>query len=202
MGVAQLAITNTANVASATPGGVVRFTATFANTGQVPYTGITISTNAADVFDDAVPDGDQTATSGTLSINGAAVVWTGNIPVGGTVTVTGTVTVNNPDTGNHLLASTITTAAPGSNCPAAAPAAACSVSVPVLTPGLTITNTPNTTTPVPGSVVGYTLAITNTGQTPYTGSPSPRTSARCWMTPPTTVTRRPPPAPCRMPAQC
>ena len=64
--------------------------------------------------------------------------------------------MNNPDTGNQLLASTITTAAAGSNCPAGAPAAACSVSVPVLTPGLTISNTPSTTAAVPGSVVGYT----------------------------------------------
>ena len=166
--VAQLAITNTANVASTTPGSVVRFTGTFTNTGQVAYTNITISINAADVFDDAVPDGDQTATSGTLTITGNALTWTGSIPVGGTVTITGTVTVNNPDTGNHVLASTITTAAAGSNCPTAAPAAACSVSVPVLTPGLTVTNTPSTTTPQPGSVISYTLTITDTGQTPYT----------------------------------
>ena len=69
------------------------------------------------MFDDAVPNGDQTATSGTLAITGNAVTWTGSIPVGGTVTVTGTVTVNNPDTGNQLLTSTITTAAAGSNCP-------------------------------------------------------------------------------------
>ena len=169
--VASLAITNTSNVASTTPGSVVRFTATFTNTGQTPYDDITISTNAAGVFDDAVPNGDQTATSGTLTIVGNAVTWTGDIPVGGKVTVTGTVTVNNPDAGNHLLASTITTAAPGSNCPVAAPAAACSVSVPVLTPGLTITNTPSTTAAVPGSVVGYTVTITDSGQTPTPASP-------------------------------
>ncbi len=167
--VASLAIANTAGVASATPGSVVRFTATFTNTGQAPYDDITIATNAADVFDDAVPNGDQTASSGTLSITGAAVTWTGDIPVGGTVTVTGTVTVDSPDTGNHVLASTITTAAAGSNCPAAAPAAACSVSVPVLTPGLAITNTPSATAAVPGSVVGYTVTITDSGQTPYAG---------------------------------
>ena len=52
VGVAQLAIANTANVATATPGGVVGFTATLANTGQVPYTGITVSTDPAEVFDD------------------------------------------------------------------------------------------------------------------------------------------------------
>ena len=168
--VASLAITNTAGVASTTPGSVVRFTATFTNTGQAPYNGITIATNAADVFDDAVPNGDQTATSGTLSIAGATVTWTGSIPVGGTVTVTGTVTVNNPDTGNHLLASTITTAAAGSNCPAAAPAAACSVSVPVLTPGLTIAQAANVPAATPGSPVQFTVTITDSGQTSYTGA--------------------------------
>ena len=90
--------------------------------------------------------------------------------MGGTVTLTGTVTVDNPDTGNHLLASTITTAAAGSNCPAAAPAAACSVSVPVLTPGLTITTAASTTTVTPGQQVRYTVTMTDTGQTPYAGA--------------------------------
>ena len=62
--VAQLAIVNTSDVPTATPGAVVRFTATFTNAGAVPYTGITVSTDASGVFDDAVPNGDQTATSG------------------------------------------------------------------------------------------------------------------------------------------
>jgi uncharacterized repeat protein (TIGR01451 family) len=167
--VSSLAITNTANVTSTTPGGVVRFTATFTNTGQTDYDGIVISTNAIDVFDDAVPNGDQTATSGTLSIVGNSVTWSGDILIGASVTVTGTVTVNNPDAGNHLLASTVTTTAPGSNCPTSGPAAGCSVSVPVLTPALSITNTPATTAATPGSTVGYTLTIANTGQTAYTG---------------------------------
>ena len=94
---AQLTIINAADVSTTTPGGVVRYTATFTNTGQVPYTGISISSNITDVLDDAVPDGDQTATSGTLSLTSTGITWTGDIPVGGTVTVTGTVTVQNPD---------------------------------------------------------------------------------------------------------
>ncbi|HEX4094086.1 MAG TPA: fibronectin type III domain-containing protein [Trebonia sp.] len=166
--VSSLAITNAATPGSTTPGGVVRFTTTFTNTGQTPYFGITISTDASDVFDDATPNGDQTVTSGTLVLTSTGISWTGDIPVGGSVTATGTVTVNNPDTGNHSLASTLTTSAPGSNCPSGGSDPACSVSVPVLTPGLTISNTPSTTATVPGSVVGYTLTITDTGQTGYT----------------------------------
>ncbi|MGD0065515.1 MAG: putative Ig domain-containing protein [Streptosporangiaceae bacterium] len=109
--VAVLTIVNSSNVSTSTPGGVVRFTSTFTNAGQVAYTGITIASNITDVLDDATPDGDQTATSGTLSLTATGISWTGSIPVGGSVTVTGTVTVNNPDTGNKVMASTLATTA-------------------------------------------------------------------------------------------
>jgi large repetitive protein len=168
--VAVLTILNTSNVSTTTPGGVVRFTATFTNSGQVAYTGITIASNITNVLDDATPNGDQTATSGTLTLTATGISWTGNIPVGGTVTVTGTVTVNNPDTGNKVLASTLATATPGSNCPAGGTDPACSVSVTVLTPALTIVKTANASTAVPGQAIGYTVTVTNTGQTPYTGA--------------------------------
>ena len=168
--VAVLAIVNSSNVSTTTPGSVVRFTATFTNSGQVPFTGITIASNITDVLDDATPNGDQTATSGTLTLTATGITWTGSIPVGGTVTVTGTVTVNNPDTGNQVLASTLATATPGSNCPAGGTDPACSVSVTVLTPALTIVKTANASSAVPGQTIGYTITITNTGQTPYTGA--------------------------------
>jgi large repetitive protein len=168
--VAVLTIVNSAGVSSTTPGSVVRFTSTFTNSGQVPYTGITIASNITDVLDDATPNGDQTATSGTLSLTATGISWTGSIPVGGTVTITGTVTVNNPDTGNKVLASTLSTAAPGSDCPAGGTDPRCSFSVPVLIPALTITTTANTPTAAPGATVGYTVTVTNSGQTPYTGA--------------------------------
>ena len=90
--------------------------------------------------------------------------------MGGTVTVTGTVTVNNPDTGNKLHDQH---ARPprrrAANCPAGGTDPACTATVTVLIPGLTITNTPDTSVTTPGSVVGYTVTIADTGQTPYTG---------------------------------
>ncbi len=168
--VAQLAIVNSSNVATTTPGGVVRFTTTFTNSGQVPYTGITIATDASNVLDHAAINGDQTATSGTLTIAGASVSWTGSIPAGGTVTVTGTVTVNDSVPLNTVLTSTITTSAAGSNCPAGGTDPRCSVSVPVLTPALAITKTANVSSIAPGGVVAYTITVTNSGQTPYTGA--------------------------------
>ena len=168
--VAVLTIVAGSGVSTTTPGSVVRFTATFTNSGQVPYTGITIASNLTGVLDDATPDGDQTATSGTLLVSSAGLSWTGSIPVGGTVTITGTATVNNPDTGNNVLATTFTTAAAGSNCPAGGTDPRCSVSVTVLTPGLSIVKTANASFAVPGQVVGYTITVTDTGQTPYTGA--------------------------------
>ena len=168
--VAALTIVNSSNVSTTTPGSVVRFTSVFTNAGQVAYTGITISSNITDVLDDATPNGDQTATSGTLSPTSTGISWTGNIPVGGSVTVTGTVTVNNPDTGNKVMASTLSTAAAGSNCPSGGTDPRCSVSVTVLIPALSITASANTPAAVPGQQVGYTVTITDTGQTPYSGA--------------------------------
>ena len=168
--VAVLTIVNGSNVTSTTPGSVVRFTATFTNAGQVPYTGITVASDITDVLDDATPNGDQTATSGALTLTSTGISWTGSIAVGGTVTVTGTVTVNNPDTGNKLMASTLSTAAAGSNCPAGGTDPRCSISVPVLIPALSIVKTADTTSAVPGQVIGFTVTITNTGPVPYPGA--------------------------------
>ncbi len=190
MTVASLLIVNTASVATTTPGSVVRYTSTFTNTGQTPYTGITIASNISDVLDDATPNGDQTASSGTLTVTSTGISWTGNIPVGGTVTVTGTVTVNNPDTGNKVMTSTLTTAAAGSNCPAGSTDPQCTATVTVLIPGLTIVQTANASAAVPGQAVGYTVTVTDSGQTPYTGAVVADSLAGVWTTPSTTVTRR------------
>ena len=122
------------------------------------------------MLDDATPNGDQTATSGTLTLTATGISWTGSIPVGGTVTVTGTVTVNNPDTGNKIMASTLSTAAAGSNCPSGSTDPRCSVSVTVLIPALTIVTTANATAAVPGQPVTVTVTVTDTGQTPYSGA--------------------------------
>ena len=40
----------------------------------------------------------------------------------------------------------------------------------MLTPALSIVKTANATTAVPGQAIGYTVTITNTGQTTYSGA--------------------------------
>ncbi len=64
----------------------------------------------------------------------------------------------------------MTSAAAGSNCAAGSTDARCSVTVVVLVPGLTIAQTASPGTAAPGSVVRYTVTVTNSGQTPYTAA--------------------------------
>jgi uncharacterized repeat protein (TIGR01451 family) len=168
--VAQLIIDSTADVVTTTPGGVVHYTTTLTNTGQTPYDGITMTADGSGLADDAVSNGDQTATSGSFSLGGTGAVWTGDVPVGGTVTLVGSVTVNNPDTGDHVLTEFNTSDAPGSNCPAGGTDPRCGTTIDVLTPALTIVTTANATAAVPGQQVTFTVTVTDTGQTPYSGA--------------------------------
>ncbi|GAA3200069.1 fibronectin type III domain-containing protein [Actinocorallia longicatena] len=167
---ARLLLTQAYEQTSTTPGAVVRLNATFTNTGRTPYTGIRITAGSADVVDDAVPNGDQTASSGTLVLAAAGITWTGDIPVGGTVTVTGTLTIKNPATGDRLLSGTQVTTAPGSNCGAGSGDPRCTATLPVLLPELSIDKSADSASIEAGGTAAYTITIHNTGQTPYTGA--------------------------------
>ena len=163
------------------------------NSGQVAYTGARFTDSLAGVLDDAVYNGDAAATAGSVSYASPNLTWTGNLAAGATATITFSATVNNPDTGDKILATTITSASAGSNCPAAAPTRPAARHVTVLVPALTIVMSAGVASTTPGSTVGYTVTVTNSGQTPYTGTtPSSRWPA-CSTTPPTTTTRPRPP---------
>ena len=75
--------------------------------------------------------------------------------------------MNSPDTGNHLLASTLTSATAGSNCPAGSTDPRCTTTVPIS--DLVIDFTASASTVIPGGTLVYTATITNAGQTPYYG---------------------------------
>jgi len=78
--------------------------------------------------------------------------------------------VKNPDPGDKVLVNFVTSTDAGSTCPSDSPAPGCTVTVTDLIPALTITKTANTAAATPGSTVGYTITVTDTGQTPYTGA--------------------------------
>ncbi len=65
--------------------------------------------------------------------------------------MTGTVTVNNPDAGNKVMASTLSTTAAGSNCKSGGTDRRCSIGVTVLIPALTIVTTDSRQRPCPAS---------------------------------------------------
>ena len=170
--IADLHLINTADVSTAKPTSVVHYSATFTNTGQVPYVNIEVIDSFAAALDDATYNGDATATAGSVIIvvGSGRVVWNGDLAVGASVVVTGSVTVNNPDLGNKNLRTLLSTNAAGSNCPTGGSDPVCATSVTVLTPALSITQAVSTTITTPGSSVGYTITIANTGQTPYTAA--------------------------------
>ena len=68
-------------------------------------------------LDDAAYDGDAAATAGSVALRQPRT-WPGpgSLTPGAAATVTFSVTVANPDTGNKVLATLVTTAAAGSNC--------------------------------------------------------------------------------------
>ena len=111
-----------------------------------------------------------TGTAGSVSYAGSALTWTGDLAVGASVVITFSVTVKDPDTGDKILVNSVTSAAAGGNCPAGSTDARCTATVSVLVPGLQITASAGSSTTAPGSVVHYTVTVTNSGQTPYTGA--------------------------------
>ena len=65
------------------------------------------------MLDDAAYNSDAAATAGTVSFASPDLTWTGSLNPGDTATVTFSVTVHSPDTGDHVLASTVTSATAG-----------------------------------------------------------------------------------------
>src|SRR6202020_2345763 len=115
-------------------------------------------------------DGDATATAGGVSYTSGVLTWTGTLAPGAAAVVTFSVTVDNPDTGDKLLVATASSAVPGSTCPPGTTSPPCRTTVGGPPPGRTIVSTANASSTVPGAAVGYTITITDTGQTPYSGA--------------------------------
>ncbi|GAB3938675.1 hypothetical protein GCM10027614_19200 [Micromonospora vulcania] len=164
--VAQVTITNTADMATVLPGGTVVLTTTITNDGGTAYFGAVVNLGGADLLDDAIPVGDV-ASSGILVVGPGGLSWVGDLPVGGVVTIASTFLVRNPDPGDKIITSTASSAIQGNNCPVGGTDARCTVRVDVLVPALSIVKLANTPVSTPGSTVSYTITISNTGTAPY-----------------------------------
>src|SRR6185436_5956488 len=90
--VPALTITQVADPTTTAAGSTVTFTVTIANTGQLPYTGLTVTESLADILDDAGYNGDITATAGVAGVAGSTLTWTGDLAAGALATVRYSVT--------------------------------------------------------------------------------------------------------------
>ncbi|HEY2579598.1 MAG TPA: hypothetical protein VGI74_25080, partial [Streptosporangiaceae bacterium] len=134
-----LTITKTANVSTATPGSTVQYTISVADTGQTPYTGVTVTDDLSGVLANAAYNGDAAASSGTLSYTSPTLTWTGNLTPGDSTTITYSVTVNNPANANTILTNTVTSTAAGATCPPGTSNSQCTAVTGIVTGPLTIT---------------------------------------------------------------
>ena len=121
------------------PGATVSYTITVTNSGTVAYTGAALTESLSGMLDDAGYNANATATAtaGSVTYSSQNLTWTGNLAVGAVATITFSVTVNNPNKGDKVLASTLTSVTAGSNCASGSTDARCANTVTVLVPGLT-----------------------------------------------------------------
>ncbi|HEV7508554.1 MAG TPA: fibronectin type III domain-containing protein, partial [Thermoanaerobaculia bacterium] len=165
---ADLSITKTDGVTTATPGGSVTYTITASNAGPSTATGATV----ADTFPASltctwtcVGAGGGTCTaSGSGNINGTV-----NLPNGGSVTYTASCTISGAATGT--LSNTATVTAPaGTTDPNPGNNSATDSDTIGLSADLSITKTDGVTTATAGGSVTYTIVVSNAGPSTATGA--------------------------------
>jgi uncharacterized repeat protein (TIGR01451 family) len=163
--IADFTTSKTSTPAAVAPGQTVKYTVTVKNTGAVAYTTAnpaSFTDDLSKVTDDATYNDDAT---NSATFTGNTLAWNGALGIGDTTTITYTVTVNDPDTGDKVLANTVTPGI-GGHCDG------CTTTNNVRT--ATITKTASTPNVHPGDTVTYTVTVTNTGPAAYT-SASPAT---------------------------
>jgi uncharacterized repeat protein (TIGR01451 family) len=120
------------------------------------------------VLADAVYNNNAVAVGGgVISVGTSTATWTGNVLRAAPVTITYSITVKDPDPGDKAILNRVSSPVQGSSCPVGGTAVGCSTLVRVLLPGLALTKTANVSAVIAGSVVEYTVSITNTGETDY-----------------------------------
>jgi len=164
--VADLSITKTDGVTTATPGGSVTYTITASNAGPSNDPGATV----ADTFPASltctwtcVGAGGGTCTaSGSGNINDTV-----NLPSGGSVTYTASCTISASATGSLSNTATVSSSVSDSN-----PGNNSATDTDTLSPqaDLAVTKTDGVTTATPGGSVTYTITASNAGPSNATGA--------------------------------
>jgi uncharacterized repeat protein (TIGR01451 family) len=154
-------VSKSSDSATVRPGGVVTYTVTVTNTGDVAYTAdepAVFEDDLSGVLDDAKYNDDAT---GGATVSGNTLTWSGPLAVGETIEVTYSVTVDDPVTGDFDLRNAVTPSGPGGSCEGV-----CETTTPV--GAFRVVKSTETTEVVAGDTVEYSIQVTNTGQVAYT----------------------------------
>jgi uncharacterized repeat protein (TIGR01451 family) len=166
-GVADLAITKTDGVTTATPGGSVTYTITASNAGPSAALGTTV----ADTFPASLTctwtctgaGGGTCTASGSGNINDTV-----NLPVGSSTTYTASCTISAAATGT--LSNTATVGSSSVSDPTPGNNSATDTDMLAPNADLAITKTDGVTTATPGGSVTYTITSSNSGPSNATGA--------------------------------
>ena len=158
--VADLSITKTDGVTTATPGGSVTYTITASNAGPDPATGATVADTFPAILTctwTCVGAGGGTCTaSGSGNINDS-----NNLPVGGSTTYTASCTIAASATGT--LSNTATVSSSSTSDPSPANNSATDTDTLAASADLGVTNMASSGAAVNGQPISYTITVTNAG---------------------------------------
>lgn len=175
-GIKSVTIEKTTSVQSGDvvkPGDKITYSIDIANTGSLPYSGVSFHDDLANVLanttlDDPTFVGAIGGGIGTLDYTGTVLSWQGDLAVGESEHIEYTVTVKDSATvTGAALRNVIVADIPGTNCEADSTDARCATSTDVN--AFEITKKANVTSAVAGDVVAYTITGHNAGTTDRTG---------------------------------
>ena len=143
------------------PGGVVAYTITVQNAGQVAYTDAvpaSFTDDLSDVLDDAAYNNDA---SNGATVVGSTLSWSGALGIGSALTVTYSVTVNDPVAGDLTLRNVVVPGQDGrcvseTECDTATPVAL-----------YTVEKSVDLDSAAPGQIVTYEITVRNTGNVAF-----------------------------------
>ncbi|WP_282847790.1 DUF6923 family protein [Microbacterium oxydans] len=165
--VSAYTVTKAASSATTTPGGIVTYTITVQNIGQVDYSDVSpasFTDDLSSVLDDASYNGD--ASNGAI-VTDSTLSWSGPLAVGAISTVTYSVTVGDPPAGDMTLRNAVVPG-PDGRCSSTTE---CDTETPVAL--FTVEKSVDADTAAPGTVLTYRITVRNTGAVAYdTSSPA------------------------------
>lgn len=113
---ADLRLGKTADPTTVEAGHKVTYTLTVTNHSAFPLTPAEASDDLSNVLHYASYDGDATASTGSVSVTGSTLTWTGDLAVDASATITYSVTTHSSITSNQVTRNGVTSSIPATRC--------------------------------------------------------------------------------------